>query len=83
MALAKAFRWRQQLATGHRQTIPEIAAAEKTSRGHVSALLPLAFLCPDLIEAILEGRQSEQLTLSAIKRESVPLSWAEQRARFS
>ena len=38
----------------------------------------LGFLAPDIIEAILEGRQTAAMTLE-IFRKPIPLDWAEQR----
>jgi hypothetical protein len=45
--------------------------------------LPLAFLAPDIVEAILEGRQPIELTAARMMRiRDLPLSWAEQRQRL-
>jgi hypothetical protein len=41
--------------------------------------LPLAFLAPDIVEAILQGRQPVELTVLRLKRIGLPLSWVEQR----
>jgi hypothetical protein len=41
--------------------------------------LPLAFLAPDIVEAILQGRQPVELTALRLKRTRLPLSWVEQR----
>jgi hypothetical protein len=82
-ALVKACRWRRELTTGHCRSTTEIANAEGTSRGYANALLRLAFLSPDLTEAILDGRQSERLSLAAIRANPVPLAWSEQRTRYA
>ncbi len=51
--------------------------------GDVSRRLPLAFLAPDIIEAILGGRQPIELTAARMMRiRDLPLSWAEQRQRL-
>jgi hypothetical protein len=43
--------------------------------------LPLAFLAPDIVEAILKGRQPIELTAARLMRiRDLPLSWAEQPA---
>lgn len=47
--------------------------------GDVSRFLPLAFLAPDIIEAITAGKQSIELTPEKLKRLRVlPKSWEEQ-----
>ncbi len=40
-----------------------------------------AFLAPDIVEAILEGRQPRDLTFKKLCSNS-PLSWTEQRRHF-
>ena len=43
-------------------------------------MIPLAFLAPDIVEAIIEGRQPVELTAARLKRmRHLPASWAEQR----
>jgi hypothetical protein len=58
-------------------------AQSQGGRGYVNGLLRLAFLSPDLTEAILDGRQSERLCLAAIRADPVPLAWSEQRTRYA
>jgi len=46
----------------------------------VSRFLPLAFLAPDIVEAILAGRKPVELTFEKLKRlRNMPKSWEEQR----
>jgi site-specific DNA recombinase len=41
----------------------------------------LAFLAPDIVEAILEGRQPADLNLTRLKQlGQLPLAWADQRS---
>src|SRR5690349_10798802 len=61
-ALARAFRWRRMLETGRFATIRELAAAERINVSYVSRVLRLTLLAPDLVEAILDGRQPEGVT---------------------
>jgi len=77
-ALARAFRWRRMLATGRFGTIDELAAAEKINSSCVSQLLRLTLLVPDIVEAILDGRQPEGLTLPGLMQ-PFPVEWAGQR----
>jgi site-specific DNA recombinase len=46
---------------------------------YISRIIPLAFLAPDITEAILEGRQLPELTLENCVID-VPLEWVRQRA---
>ena len=77
-ALALAFRWRKLLESGVYGTIEELAAAEKISPSYVSRVLRMTLLAPDIVEAILDGRQPHELTLAVLMR-PLPLGWAEQR----
>jgi hypothetical protein len=80
-ALARAFRWRKLLETGVHGTIDEIAKAEKINPSYVSRVLRMTLLAPEIVESILDGRQSENLTLVRAM-EPFPISWSEQRAKF-
>ncbi len=48
-------------------------------QGDVSRCLPLAYLAPDIVETILQGRQPVELTVLRLKRTRLPPSWVEQR----
>ena len=78
-AVARAFRWRRMLETGRFATINELAAAEKINSSYVSRVLRLTLLAPDIVEAILDGRQPEGMTLPALM-EPFPVDWLEHRA---
>jgi hypothetical protein len=73
-ALARAFRWRRMMETGRFGTIDELAAAEKINSSYVSRLLRLTLLSPDLVEAILDGRQPAAMTLPGLM-EPFPVVW--------
>jgi hypothetical protein len=77
-AVARAFRWRRMMETGRYGTIDELAAAEKINSSYVSRLLRLTLLAPDIVEAILNGRQPEGMTLPGLM-EPFPVEWALQR----
>lgn len=62
-------------------TLSQIATTEDTDTAEVSRSLQLAFLAPDLVGAILDGRQTPELTATKLKRlEKLPLLWEDQRA---
>ena len=81
-ALARAFRWRKLLETGVYGTIEELAAAEKINSSYVSRILRLTLLAPEIVEAILDGRQPVEMTLAALM-EPFPVVWQEQRLHFA
>jgi hypothetical protein len=76
-ALARAFRWRKLLETGAYGTIEEVAAAEKINSSYVSRVLRLTLLAPDIIEAVLNGRQPTEMALGVLMR-PLPIAWKDQ-----
>jgi hypothetical protein len=67
--------------TGEPVTVSEIAAREGADAGDVSRSLQLAFLAPDIVEAILDGRQPASMTATRLRRlDRLPLAWDDQRA---
>jgi hypothetical protein len=80
-AIARAFRWREMLESGTYATIAEIAVAEKINESYVGRVLRLTLLAPDIVEAILGGRQPAKLQLEDLLRR-FPVAWQEQRAEM-
>jgi hypothetical protein len=78
-AIARAFRWRDMLETGTYATIREIAAATKMNESYVGRVLRLTLLAPDIVEAILGGRQPAGLQLENLLR-PFPVGWREQES---
>lgn len=66
------------MEAGRFTTIDELAAAEKINSSYVLRLLRLTLLAQDIVEAILDGRQPEGMTLPALM-EPFPVEWASQR----
>ena len=76
-ALARAFRYQRLLDEGRYASISEMAAAERIERGYLGSRLRLTLLAPDIVEAIVDGRPSEGLTLPALM-EPFPVEWERQ-----
>ena len=76
-ALAGA-RWQSLLEEGVSASVSEIAEAEPISKCHVSRILRLALLAPDIVDAILAGRTDQALMLERLER-PLSASWEEQR----
>ena len=81
-ALARAFRWQRMLDEGVCVTIEELANREKVNRGYMSRVLRLTLLAPDIVEAILDGREPEGIRLEDILN-PFPAAWVEQRKSLS
>ncbi len=76
-ALARAHRWQRLLESGECGSITELAAAEKIDRSYLCRVLRLTLLAPEIVEAIIEGRQPTEVTLPTLMR-PFPVEWREQ-----
>ena len=56
-ALVRAHRWRRRIESGRARSIADLAEQEGVTDAYVCRLLPLTCLAPDIVEAILDGRQ--------------------------
>ena len=65
-ALVRAHRWRRRIESGRARSITDLAEQEGVTDAYVCRLLPLPCLAPDLVEAILDGRQPKGLRLAEI-----------------
>ena len=71
--------WRKLIETGVHASIEEVARAEKINASYVDRVLRLTLLAPEIIEAIMEGRQPAGMTMAGLLT-GFPVVWAEQRA---
>ena len=81
LAIARARTWMQGLRTGNYADTVEIARRYKLNDAHVRRLLRFGYLAPDIIEAIVEGRQPRSLTVKRLLQ-GIPCAWQEQRTAF-
>jgi hypothetical protein len=80
-ALVRAHRWRRKIESGHAKSITDLAEQEGVTDAYVCRLLPLTCLAPDIVEAILDGRQPKGLRLAEMLGNG-PLVWEEQRSAW-
>lgn len=78
-ALARAFRWKRMLESGEFTTIGELAAREGIAPSYMTRVLRLTLLAPDIVEAILDGKQRPDMTLVRVFQ-PFPTEWMGQRA---
>ena len=76
-ALALAFRWKKMVDTGLHATLEDLARAKGMAPSYVSRVLRLTLLAPEIVEAILDGRQRAELQLDELL-EGFPLEWERQ-----
>jgi hypothetical protein len=78
-AIARGRGWFDELATGRALSLQALAERDGITRRYIRRLVGLAFLSPELVEAILQGRQPLELTATRLTELDLPLDWTEQR----
>ena len=81
-ALVRAHRWRRRIESGQAKSITDLAEQEGVTNAYVCRLLPLTCLAPDLVEAILDGRQPKGLRLAQMLGNG-PVAWQEQLRAYA
>jgi len=83
-AVSRAHRWFAEISSGKTPSLARIAARESIAVRYVSRLIRLAFLAPDIIESIVDGRQPSDLTAQGLTRHiAIPIEWRSQRAALN
>ena len=78
-AIARGRAWFEELATGRARSLNELAKRDGISRRYIRRLIGLAFLSPQLVEAILQGRQPVELCATRLTELDLPPDWTEQQ----
>ena len=80
-ALSRAHRWRGMLESKLFASVRDLAKAEKINEAYLGCMLRLTLLSPKITEAILSGRQREELELAELLK-PFPIDWERQEALF-
>jgi len=80
-ALARAHRWQQMLDAGKVASVTELADRLEVDRSYVSRIMRLNLLAPDIVEAILVGREPSGPSPAKLTQ-TIPVLWHEQREVF-
>jgi hypothetical protein len=79
-AIARGHAWLALLVSGESPSIAAIAARDGVTPAYVSRLIDTAFLAPDIVQAILDGRQPVDLTTQRLmQHRGLALDWTQQR----
>ena len=79
--IARAHDFQERLMQDPNLAVPALANQERLSIGYMSRLLRLPWLAPDIIIAIINGKNPPQLTAKKLMRLTahIPVDWTEQR----
>jgi hypothetical protein len=79
--LDRAHRWRRRIERSQAKSISDLAEQEGVTDAYICRILPLTCLAPDIVEAILDGRQPKGLRIAGMLGNG-PLGWEEQRVSW-
>jgi hypothetical protein len=77
-AVARAREWADQIIAGKARTIEDLVKLSGLHKRYVRRIMHCAALSPQMIEAILKGRQPVDMTVLGLTR-NLPLDWHEQQ----
>jgi site-specific DNA recombinase len=76
--VARAHLYLGKLTSSSDTSITDVAKTYGVDRADVGRILPLAFLAPEMLKAILTGGQSSPASARQLARADLPMTWAEQ-----
>jgi site-specific DNA recombinase len=82
-AICLARSWAASLADGEIESTKQLARRHGVCNRHAGQIMPLAWLAPDLVEAILAGKQPAAVSLGALTKQPLPIEWEAQRKLFA
>jgi site-specific DNA recombinase len=81
-AVSRASDWVRRMEGGEFKDQRDLANATKLDPRYINSLLGVAFLAPEIVEAIIDGRQPPDLTLGSLTG-VLPMSWQQQKKLIS
>jgi len=76
----RALNWTDRIKAG--ESVKAIAESENVSSDFITHNIDLAFLSPEILRAILGGKQRPDLSTAQLSRRRWSMNWAEQRPGF-
>jgi site-specific DNA recombinase len=83
VALARAYRWQQIIDDGEVTGVEAIAADHGVDRTYAARILNLAILAPDMVKAILNGREPDGMSLRKMLAGPIPVRWDDQKSALA
>jgi len=78
LIIARSPRWKRLLDEGKYASVSAMAKALGINRWYMARLLRISLLAPDIIEAIVDGRGPDGISIEKL-RQVLPMLWSEQR----
>ena len=81
-AVSRASDWVRRMESGECKHQRALAEATGLEPRYINSILRVAFLAPEIVEAIIDGRQPPDLTLASLTG-LLPMSWQLQKKLIS
>lgn len=81
IACARGHRWKEMLDSGQYASLHELAESVGVDPAYASRLLRFTLLAPDIVEAMLDGREPSGFSVNKLTR-AVPALWEKQRKEY-
>ena len=81
-SVARGHRWFDELVSGRAPSLEALAAREGIKPRYMSRLMRMALLAPEIVQAIVSGRQPVELTADVLTYPDLPIEWAAQKAHL-
>jgi hypothetical protein len=78
-AIVRAYRWREMLESGKHSSAAELAKAERINASYLSRILRLTLLAPEIVEAVIAGKQPPTMQVDDLLR-PLPSLWQQQKS---
>jgi len=78
--ILRAMKWVDRIKSG--ETVVAIASSEDISTDYITHNIDMAYLSPEILHAILEGRQRADLTTADLSRRRWSVDWSQQQLSF-
>ncbi|XXK33323.1 recombinase family protein [Rhodobacteraceae bacterium nBUS_22] len=79
-AIVTAQAWVEEIKAG--QSVSDILQAHNIPEGMIWKRIRLAFLSPEVLKAIAQGKTNRDLTIKILTQRELPLDWSKQEALF-
>ena len=81
LAVARAYRWQAMLDSGEVASLGDLAIQVGMDKSYLGKILRFTLLAPDIVEAILEGKEPVGMSMTRLLG-SIPALWEEQQQVF-
>lgn len=82
LAVAEAFRWQKIIDSGEVASAAELADRLGKKQIPFARQLRFTLLAPQIIMAILEGKEPKEISIARLRDGDIPLLWSEQMCIF-